>query len=127
MTELQILSAIQNNGGSIEFTDLLNQGLTDPKPDPTSDKLRLKRLLSAKYISGKLGAYEWLYLTPEGIARLDQMQQELQKQDDDRSYAAAQTRKQKSFDFISSLVGAVLGAILTIIIEYLWPLFLALL
>ena len=127
MTELQILTAIKNSGNSIRFTDLLNQGLTDPKPDPNSDKLRLEYLLSENYISGKMGAYERLSLTPKGIAHLDQLQQELQKQDDDRSYAAAQTRKQKNFDLISSLVGAVLGAIMTLVIEYLLPLLIALL
>jgi hypothetical protein len=38
MTELQILNAVKNNGGSIEFTALLNLGKTDLTWEPVADQ-----------------------------------------------------------------------------------------
>ena len=57
MTELQILNAVKNNGGSIDFTALLNLGKTDLTWEPIADQQMIEQLIDGKVLSGKTEAY----------------------------------------------------------------------
>ena len=81
MTDFQILDAIRNNGGSIGFTDLLNQGLSMSKPDGNADKYRIQRLLADHYISGDASAYGTIRIESKGLVLLEQIEQQLDQCD----------------------------------------------
>lgn len=85
MTEHQILLSIRKNKCSIGYLELLNQNLTEDFPDPKADKARIRHLISENCVSGSLKSGGRLYLEPKGMARLDQMQQELDKLNNNRA------------------------------------------
>lgn len=70
MTEFQILSAIKNNDGSIEYTALLNLNMTDTKRDTLADKERIKKMISKGLLKGKADAFCQITITNRGRLHL---------------------------------------------------------
>ena len=70
MTDLQILNAVKNNNGSIEYTALLNQSLTDAYIDGSADKARISKLIEAGLLAGETRAFCSISITDEGRLRL---------------------------------------------------------
>lgn len=97
MTDFQILTAIRNNGGTIGFTDLLNQGLTDPKPNLKADEHRIRNLLSGNCISGKPDAYCSIHMEPNGTALLDQLEENLKQIEQKRADEVAKEKRHRKF------------------------------
>lgn len=119
MTELQILCALKNAGGSMQYTDLLNLGLADPVHDPKSDRKRIVHLKELGEISGELKAYQRLEITSKGIARLDTKKQELDKIIEERTYESANQRRQNELSLLSAFLVAAFGSALTLIVEHI--------
>ena len=119
MTEFQILSAVHNSGNTISYVDLLNQGLTDPRPDPCSDKLRIEELIAKGCLSGNLRAGERISLTAPGIALLDQLDQAVEEQ----KKIAKSNAKNKRDQIVLSLFSAAAGAVFTLLSELLFAVF----
>ena len=69
MTELQILSAIRNNGGHMNYLDLMNLGITDPNWMPNADRQRIRQLIDSKVLSGKTEAYGSITFGEAGFLR----------------------------------------------------------
>lgn len=118
MTEFQILSAVHNSGNSICYVDLLNQGLTDSRPDPCSDKLRIEELIAKGCLSGNLRSGERITLKAHGIALLDQLQQA----EEEKNKIAKSDAKNKRDQVILSLFSAAAGAAFTLLAELLFTL-----
>lgn len=76
MTELQILNAVSNNGGSIGYTELLNQGLSDSVFDPLTDRAVIRALHRSGALSGDLEAYGIISISDDGRLALRQLQTE---------------------------------------------------
>ena len=114
MNELQILTAIKNNGKSIEYTKLLTCGLADPKPNGTADKQRLKHLLAENYISGQLTSYGKISLTPKGQIRLD----ELTDKSEEKAENKAQQRFENKISVLNLLIPLVTFALGVVVEHY---------
>ena len=66
VTELQILSAIKNNGGSMEYTSLLNLNMTDHDRDTLADKTRVCQMLKDDLLDGTAGAFCTISISDKG-------------------------------------------------------------
>ena len=108
MTELQILTAIRNNQGHISFTGLLNQNLTESKPDPRRDKVLIKQLIKSGHIAGCARAYGTLTLTDAGFSRLEHL-----KKESNLNHEQEQLRKKDYKQQLKIAAFASLGAILS--------------
>lgn len=109
MTEFQILSAIKNNGGSIEYTALLNLNSIDPNPDPSADKARINQMIANKLLRGKTDAYCLISITDSGRLYLQDacyVEQQNNKLAHDR---ANEISNQKRHDWVMMAVGAVVA------------------
>ncbi len=73
MNELQILSAVKNNGGSIDYVTLLNIGLSDPEHDALADRDLIRELIDAQILSGNPGANSTISFGKEGRLRLREL------------------------------------------------------
>lgn len=117
MTELQILSAVKNNGGSIGYVALLNLGLSDPVHDPLTDRDLIRKLIDTQVLFGKPGANSTISFGKEGRLRL----QELQQLDEEHRQKVSDNEANKKADrksqLLNTLLGAVIGAILTLLVE----------
>ena len=105
LTDYQILTAIRNNGGSIGFTDLLNQGLSDPEHNPVADKHRIQNLLTGKCISGSTTAYGTIRMEPKGTALLDQLEEKLKQRDQDRADEVSKEKREHTFSIALTILG----------------------
>ena len=121
MTDFQILTAIRNNGGTIEFTDLLNQGLSDPKHNPVADKHRILNLLSDNCISGRPIAYGTICMEPKGTALLDQFEEKIKQDAQYRADEVAKEKRERKFSIaltiFSELIAFALGFLTHILIS----------
>ena len=102
MTEIEILTAVKNNGGSIPFTQLLNNPPRGNKFNPADDSDRLQNLLSCNLLSGSANAYGTIALTPAGLKHLD-----------DHLQKVADRRKQFAHDWRLALFSVIGGALLS--------------
>ena len=109
MTDFQILAAIRNNGGSIGFTNLLDKGLSDPKPDGEVDKYRIKKLLADHYISGDASAYGTIRMEPKGTVLLEQIEQKLYQCEQDRADEMAKEKRERKFAVAMVILGELLA------------------
>ena len=123
MTDLQILSAVRDNGGSMEYTALLNLGLSYPNYDSLADKARIEKLIEDGYLRGQTQAYCTIALTEQGRLYLQQMQQ---AQDELRAQAAEKAkekRRQHRHDWLiaifSTVFGTILGVFGTLLVQWL--------
>ena len=119
MTDYQILSAVKNNGGTIDYVKLLNLGLSDPFYDPLADKQRIETLIKKNYISGKTDGFASISLTNEGRKHLQTLQH-LEKTNKNRTKKET-LKKSKKIMFEIFLV--VLGAILSYVFSFIFSLF----
>lgn len=92
MTELQILSAVKNNGGSIDYVTLLNIGLSDPEHDALTDRDLIHKLIDAQILSGKPGANSTISFGKEGRLR----HRELLSQEDADRQAQQRTKEEQA-------------------------------
>ena len=113
MTELQILAAIQTNGGYMESTALLNLGLSHAQTDLQTYKAQIKKLKENGYISGILKPYSNVMLTPEGRLHLAALKNEAENK--------SQQEKQQRFDnkiSILSVLVPFISFILGLVVEH---------
>lgn len=94
MTEFQILSALKNNGGCMEYTALLNQNMTDTNRDPSADEARISQMIKDKLLEGKAEAYHNISITKYGRMFLQDALQAINEKLKDQ----AKQEKQQSFD-----------------------------
>ena len=112
MTELQILSVIKNNGGSIGYTDLLNQNLTDTNRDPSADKARIEQMIQRGLLEGRTDAYCSISITNPGrlhlqdAAYLEEQKQQLADE------AARENSKNKRHDWYIAILGALFASLI---------------
>lgn len=118
MTELQILIALKNAGGSMFYTDLLNLGFLDSVHDPVSDRKRILRLREVGEVTGELKAYQRIEITPKGLSRLDAEKQELDKHIEERTYESANQRRQNKISLLSAFLVAAFGACVALVVEH---------
>lgn len=69
MTELQILSAVKNNGGYIDFAELINHGKTDIGWEPKTDQYQIEKLIEANVLSGKPEPFTTISFGKAGLLR----------------------------------------------------------
>ena len=103
LTELQILSAIKNNGNSIEFTSLMNLSLSDPEVDLRLTKSKITKLKDDGYIKGNLDAYSSISLTESGNLRLEHLK--------NRAANETEEKRQKAFDKKTAIISLAIGVI----------------
>ena len=117
MTELQILSVIKNNGGSIGYTDLLNQNLTDTARDGLADKARIKQMIEAGLLEGRTDAYCSISITDTGRLHL----QNASYLEDQNKKLAKESAKNKSkenrHDWLLTIVGAFVAGLIGLAFE----------
>ena len=122
MTELQILSAIKNNGGTIDYAQLINLGRTDTGWDPVTDKRLIQKLIQQQILSGKTDAYSTITFGTKGLLRY----KELKQLEDDLANQVADKKSEKNsnrrFQLLNTILGAVIGAIVTILIQLIFGL-----
>ena len=120
MTELQILSAVKNNGGSIGYVDLLNIGLSDPEVDALADRDLIRKLIASDVLSGKQEAYSQISFGKNGRLRLKELaqqeQERTQKEDKDR----ADKRDQRRHDWAVAILGTLIGVIGTLLVQLIF-------
>ena len=120
MTELQILSAVKNNGGSIGYVDLLNIGLSDPEFDALADRDLIRKLIASDVLSGKQEAYSQISFGKNGRLRLKELaqqeQERTQKEDKDR----ADKRDQRRHDWAVAILGTLVGVIGTLLVQLIF-------
>lgn len=118
MTELQILSAIKNNGGSIEFTALLNQNMTDANRDSLADQERIKQMIKNGLLSGKTDAYCHISITKPGRLHLQNatyLEEQNKKRETVDAESKSEQKRQNRFLRITTLVSLGIAAITTLI------------
>lgn len=111
MTELQILSAVKNNGDRISFTKLLSLNCCDPEPYASHDKALIKSLISAGYLRGGVRAYATISMTDEGRKYLAQLisEEDLATQaKEELSKQKAQEEEQQRFENKLAILNALI-------------------
>ena len=117
MTELQILSAIKNNGGSMEYTTLINQNLTDSNRDGLADTARIEQMIKDGLLEGKTEAYCHISITKPGRLYL----QDAYKAAEEERKKQAEQKRQQRFDnkiSVASLLIPLVTFFLGIIVEF---------
>lgn len=113
MTELQILNAVANNGGSIGYTELMNQGLSDSVFDPLTDRALIRALHKSGVLSGDLSAYGSVFISDDGRLRLRHLQHEAEEQ--------AKQERQQRFDnkiAVANILVPLITFVLGILVEH---------
>lgn len=117
MTELQILSVIKNNGGSIEYTALLNQNLTDTNRDTLADKALIEQMIGDKLLVGQTGAYCLISISGKGRLYL-QNAYNLEEQNKKLAQDAAKNESKKNrHDWGLAIGGAVIAGLVGLAFE----------
>ena len=117
MTDLQILSALINNGGSIEYTDLLNLNISDTKRDSVADKARIEQMIKDGLLEGKTNAYCHISITDRGRLHLQNtyyLEEQKQKLAED---AAKNEAKKNRHDWYLALGGAFIAGLIGLAFE----------
>lgn len=124
MTELQILNAVKNNGGSIEFTALLNLGKTDLTWEPVADQQMIERLIGDKALSGKTESYSTITFGKKGLLRLRELQQSKYDSDQKLAYDVAKDNRQRKHEWQMAVATAVLSSLGTVLAQVMLQLLL---
>lgn len=140
MTEKQILTAVKNNGGHIEYTQLLSMNLSESKPRPRADKALIGILIRDGFLLGQAKASVLISITDAGELRLcsledqealeqkrieeqefliqklhnelESLNQKIQENSSKESAEQkARDRKERSFQVRLSLYSAIFGAV----------------
>lgn len=123
MTELQILNAVKNNGGSIGYIDLMNMGSMDAEWDSIADKELVETLIKNDILSGKMEAYSLITFGSNGRSRLRKINSdadEASKREADIAAEKAQNKKsQFRHDLKISIITLAITEILHLLFEFL--------
>lgn len=123
MTELQILSAIKNNNGNINYVDLLNLGLTDSIRDPLADRDLIRQLIRTNVLSGSAEAHGTIAFGKNGRLRLRELEKNAEDAIKHAKDHAEERRNDKRHDWtvalVSVAIGAILGSICTLLSQLL--------
>lgn len=117
MTEFQILSAVKNNGGSIEYTALINLNISDVNRDGLADKARIEQMLNKGLLKGKADAYCHISISDEGRLYL---QDACNLEDQNKKLAEDVTRnkaKKKRHDWQLAIGGAFIAGLIGLAFE----------
>ena len=117
MTETQILSVIKNNGGSIEYTALLNQNLTDSNRDVFADKERIKQMINDNLLTGETEAYSRISISNKGRLYLQNayyLEEQNKKLAED---AANDEGKKNRHDWFLAIGGAFIAGLIGLAFE----------
>lgn len=117
MTELQILNAVKNSGGSIGFVELLNMGKTDSSLDSFADKRLIEKLIESEVLSGRTEAYALITFGKDGHLRLRDLQQSANDLADHMAYEQSEKHADKRFQTSQTILGIVIGSLFTLLIE----------
>ena len=121
MTELQILSAVKNSGGSIQYTALLSFNASDTHLDPIADKERIDEMIEKNLLSGKTEAYCNISITKEGRMYLQNAAylEDISKQRD-KEYAdiRAEEKRHNKFLRFTTLISLGIAAV-TLILTFI--------
>lgn len=109
MNTFQVLSVIRENGGTIGFVDLLNQGLSNPNSDSLADKQRIQNLLAEGYISGNTEAYGTIRMEPKGTVLLDQLEEKLKQLEQNRADEVSKEKRERKFSIALTIFGELLA------------------
>ena len=109
MIEYNILHTLQQNGGSMEYVELLNYQRQTHKTDPTTTMMVLKQLLSQKCISGKLEAYNTIHIAPRGVSLLDQYKDKLNQVVQYRTDEITEKKRERIFSIALTILGELLA------------------
>lgn len=123
MTELQILSAIKNNGGSIEFTSLLNLNMTDTKRDILADKARIKQMIEKGLLEGKADAFSYVSISDRGRLYLQNAQYLEEQQQKLANYTAQNEAKKNRHDWYIAIISGLIAGLIGIVAEFFYILF----
>lgn len=104
MTKIQILTYLQNNGGTVSYIDFLNHSKKHKcyRKSQIDDKMRLQSLIDSKAIKGSTKSDSSLHITSVGISMLDVHKEE-----------KSARRSQIAHDWLIVLASALLGAFLS--------------
>lgn len=117
MTDFQILSAIKNSGGSMEYTALLNLNMTDTNRDSLADKARINEMIKAKLLSGKTESFCLISISDAGRLHLQNAYYlEEQKKKFAEDSAQNETKKNKH-DWILTIGGAFIAGLIGLAFE----------
>lgn len=117
MTELQILSVIKNKGGSIGYTDLLNQNLTDSNRDSRADKARIEQMIQKGLLEGRTDAFCSISITDTGRLHLQDATY-LEDQNKKLAKEAADNKsKENRHDWFLTIGGAVVAGLIGLAFE----------
>lgn len=114
MTDIQILSAIKNNGGSMDFVSVLNLNITDNNRDALADKSRIEKMINDKLLEGKTNAHCQIVITDAGRQFLqDQYYLEEQRQKDAQEAAKdkADQKRRNRFLCATTIISLVIAAL----------------
>lgn len=75
MTEIQILAAIRDSNGHMEYLQILNMNLSEDKPHPRADKSLIKRMISDGLLRGDARPDSVISVTDAGLLRLRESEQ----------------------------------------------------
>ena len=117
MTEYQILSALKNNGGSMEFTALLNLNMTDTHRDGIADEERIKNMIKDKLLRGNAEAFGVISITKPGRLHLQNAQYLNDKAKQISNEASDKEAKQNRNNWLMTVVGAVIAGIVGLAFE----------
>lgn len=118
MTELQILSAIKNSGGSIQYTALLSLNVSDTHQDALADKARIEKMIEDKLLSGKTEAYCSISITNPGRLHLQNAAylEDISKQrDEEYANIRAEEKRHNKFLRITTLISLGIAAVTLIL------------
>ena len=108
MSEFDVLKALSDSGGEMEWSALMN---TDKSVQETSGVLQM--LLHNGYIAGPLSAHSFVKITSTGHARYLQLVRDLQEKHDDQEYIRSINKKMNKQGLYNAVI-ATISAILTL-------------
>lgn len=124
MTNLQILTAVKNNNGTIGFVDLLNLSLAEPNRDPIADEDRIKQMIKDGLLTGEVGAYSQIHISKYGRRFLQDScyaNEEEQKTADKTSQEASDNhRRNLKTTILGALISALAGFLFNALAFYLF-------
>ena len=109
MIEYNILHDLQQHGGTMEYTELLNSQREQWNTPPATSLQLLKHLLSRRCVSGKPEAYHDICLEPAGTALLDQLEDNFSQMAKDRAEKITQQKRERIFSISLTILGELIA------------------
>ena len=119
MTELQILNAIKNNGGHMDYVSLMNLGKADTIWSPNADKQRIRQLINAQILTGDIEAQGTIRFGDVGYLRLQDLQQIEEKNAQQAAKEENEKKSQHRHEWAIAIFSTLGGALLS---DPLWNL-----